>query len=96
MSKIFESWIIQNKSPSGIAKEIAWRLTKDLGLNKEYVFVWSPEESHRRGYGKCWTVCAEEGPFEWAADLTGWCSSLMNKPGICCECQTSYMISIYK
>ena len=34
--------------------------------HSHYVFLWSPEESRSRGYGNGWSVCWEEGPYEWA------------------------------
>ena len=37
---------------------------------QKQVVLFSPEESRQRGYGACWRVMWEEGPWEWAVYLT--------------------------
>ena len=66
--------ILNAKTPKTAAKRFyAWVLLKAaaLGKDSDYIFLWSPEESKQRGYGNCWTVCWEEGPFEWAPAISG-------------------------
>jgi len=41
------------------------------GDSDEFLFLWSPAESRDRGYGDCWTVCWEDGPFEWTMVCAG-------------------------
>ena len=60
------------KTPRGVANELKKQIVNRFGLNEQYVYVWSPEESATRGYGDNWCLCAEEGPFEWAILMTGW------------------------
>lgn len=40
------------------------------GYVAENVHLWSPEVSAKRGYGACWMVTWEEGPFEWAVFMS--------------------------
>lgn len=39
-------------------------------------FIQTPAESEAGGYGKCWRVCCEGGPFEWAVkySMSAWSS----------------------
>jgi len=48
------------------------KLSKLCGQTPEMeVKLLSPEDSDRLGYGKCWRVMWESGPFEWAVCLSG-------------------------
>ena len=38
--------------------------------NTSNIYLWSPTETKRRGYGSGWCVCWEEGPYEWALSVT--------------------------
>lgn len=40
------------------------------GYDAKYVYLWEPQETARRGYGNCWMVSWEDGPFEWAVFLS--------------------------
>lgn len=84
------------KSPKGVANEIRSQLIATYHLNPMYVFVWSPEESQSRGYSKCWSVCAEEGPFEWAPNLTGNNINIYNHESVFCEAYNGFIVSLYK
>ena len=65
---------ITAKTTRGAAQQLydyLRELAVQLGNNPEYVYFWSISESEERGYGKCYTVCWEEGPFDWAVALSG-------------------------
>jgi hypothetical protein len=61
---------IQNaKTARGMAGAVYKAVSKFhklCGGSPEYVYLWSPDETEQRGYGRCWAVCWEEGPYEWA------------------------------
>lgn len=41
------------------------------GYDPEYVYLWSPDETaKKRPSTKCWMVCWEDGPFEWAINMS--------------------------
>ncbi len=42
------------------------RVAKKMGQAESEVRLYTPEESERFGTGKCWRVCWEAGPYEWA------------------------------
>jgi hypothetical protein len=42
------------------------KLAKSWGQSEKEVFITSPEESSQGGFGNCWRVCWEAGPYEWA------------------------------
>lgn len=94
--KIFEQWSFSAKTPQGVANEIKRKLVKTFGLNPEYVLVWSPEKSMLQGYGKTWMVAAEEAPFEWTTQLTGWCKGIYQHPTVFVECQNNWAICLMK
>jgi hypothetical protein len=57
------------KTPRGMASavhKVISKLQTQMGGSPQYVYLWSPDESEQRGYGKNWSVCWEEGPYEWA------------------------------
>ena len=60
--------ILARKSCSGAAKALAEYLR--IKHNANNVYVWSPEETKSRGWGSGWAVCWEEGPYEWAVNLS--------------------------
>jgi hypothetical protein len=36
------------------------------GYSEGSVGLWTPEDAEKRGYGRCWMVTWEGGPYEWA------------------------------
>lgn len=60
---------IKAKTPRGAANELVRVLKRKYDAKN--IVVWSPKVSRDMGYGECWTVCWEEGPFEWARCLLG-------------------------
>ena len=84
------------KSPKGLAEELKRQLVKRFGLNEQYVYVWSPDEASALGYGNNWTLCAEEGPFEWVPTLTGWNEKIYDHPTVFCEAYNSYILTFSK
>ena len=40
------------------------------GYSTKYIYLWSPEETNERGYGNCWSVFFEDGPYDWGIDLS--------------------------
>lgn len=42
----------------------------EADLGGKHVYLWSPEESKKYGVGSGWSVCWEEGPFEWALSIS--------------------------
>ena len=59
------------------AKEAATRFAEwlraqvlEIGYSTKQIFLWSPQETQERGWGSGWSVCWEEGPFEWTS-ITG-------------------------
>lgn len=91
-----KQWEFKSKTPRGVAGEIRKKLIKDYGLNPEYVFVWSPKETRSRGWGNAWTICAEEGPYEWAPELTGNCKGIYEHETVFAECYNNFMVNLYK
>lgn len=59
------------KTAAGAAKGLHKALSK---LSKEVygqnpsieIFIYSPKQTVKHGYGSCWRVCWESGPYEWA------------------------------
>lgn len=92
----FRDMIFKAKSPKGVAEEIRRTLIEKFQLNPTYVYVWSPEESALRGYGNAWSICAEEGPYEWAPELTGNARAIYEHPTVFCECYNNHIINLYK
>ena len=66
---------ITAKTPAGAANALhrfLRRKAREIGQNPDIeIQIWSPEESRRRTGWKCWQVCWEAGPFEWAVHLAG-------------------------
>jgi hypothetical protein len=61
------------KTPAGAAKafyKALLELQKGWGNSEEYArketLLLTPERSEALGYGRCWRVMWESGPFEWA------------------------------
>jgi hypothetical protein len=94
--EIFGIWTFKAKSPKGLASECRRKMIKTFDLNPNYVYLWSPKESEEHGYGKCWTVCAEEGPWEWTIELTGYCESLYNRTDVVAQPYNSTILGFYK
>lgn len=40
------------------------------GYSENSVSLWSPEEAYSRGYGHCWMISWEEGPYQWAINMS--------------------------
>lgn len=56
------------KTKQGAAKRLYAGLQdycEAVGMPRSEVFIQTPEESAQGGYGKCWRVCFEAGPYEW-------------------------------
>lgn len=46
-------------------------LARELGYDAEReVWIKTPEESEAHGTGRCWHVCWESGPYEWAVEAS--------------------------
>lgn len=44
---------------------------REYGQNPDSeVRLWTPEQSQARGFGNCWTVVWEAGPFEWGIAMS--------------------------
>lgn len=54
--------------------------------DEKYIYVWSPEETADRGYGYCWSVCWEEGPYSWAS------TNFISGPWGYCEAYNSFIL----
>ena len=62
---------LKAKTPKGAASEVAKYLkeyTDNTGLG---VTILDPKRSAECGYGDCWTVVWEEGPYEWTMISAG-------------------------
>lgn len=74
---------ITAKTPRGAAKQYyagVVKYAKRTGCGTEGIYLWSPEETKRRGWGSGWTVCWEEGPFDWTMEATGWYDRSLSIP----------------
>ena len=78
-------------SPEAAARALHKAICASGYSNPKHIFLWSPEETAKRGYGNCWSVCWEEGPFEWALDASSklhtphWFSEPWNSFILCFE-----------
>lgn len=66
--------VLRATSPKEAATKFAEWLRiqcREIGNNEAHLFLWSPEEAKRRGYGSGWSVCWEEGPFDWTMVSAG-------------------------
>jgi hypothetical protein len=95
MHEVFKNVKFSKKSPRGMANEVRAWLIATFQLNEKYVYAWSPKDSEERGYGKCWTVCAEEGPFEWAPLLTGNNESIYANKAFHGECYNGFILGFW-
>lgn len=63
------------KRPSTAAKKLyEWcrERAKEIGQNPDTeVALFDPERGESLGYGKCWRVSWEAGPYHWAIALSG-------------------------
>lgn len=63
------------KTKAGAAKGLYKALRKwceEIGYDPDTeVRIDNPEENKSRGYGKCWSVGFEAGPYEWAISASG-------------------------
>lgn len=51
--------------------EVLAKLCREQGLNPDIeMSITDPEETKKRGYGRCWRVSWESGPHEWAIGLS--------------------------
>jgi hypothetical protein len=95
LGKLFVTWKIGAKTPKTVACEIRRKITREFGLSDKYAKVFSPEESTELGLGGGWSVCIEDGPFEWAIWLSLHCQSLYEHPTVFAECFNGYVINLY-
>lgn len=71
-------------TPKAAAKAVYDAICASGYSDPKYIHLWSPEETAERGYGHCWSICWEEGPFEWTIPLSfeltgdGWYSEPWN------------------
>jgi len=61
------------KTKAGAAKgfhKALCKFAKEVyGQNPDIeIFINTPEENEVNGYGKCWRVCWESGPYDWACN----------------------------
>lgn len=66
--------VLASSTPQEAATRLAEWLREhcsESGSDPKNVFLWSPDEAKERGWGSGWTVCWEEGPFEWAMISAG-------------------------
>lgn len=65
---------LRKNRPEGAAKRLYRYLRKlsvERGQNPDIeVSLLTPEQSEEHGYGRCWRVMWESGPFEWAVALS--------------------------
>lgn len=68
----FDPWTY--KTPAGAAKGLyreLCALAARVGQNPDIeVWIKSPRESERAGFGECWVVCWEAGGPEWAVNAS--------------------------
>jgi len=65
------------KTPKGVANEVYRKLkafAEKNGYNPKSIVVRDPEGTNEYWGTKAWSVCWEEGPFEWAVSLSMGCS----------------------
>ena len=109
-----EQKLINAKSPREACQKTGRylkSLAKELGYNPDNVYVRNPKESENYVGSKAWSVTWEEGPFEWAYNLSGgssiyageFCSystpseiKIWDMPNYIAECQNSFTLLFYK
>jgi|SRR5580704_5070079 hypothetical protein len=67
--------VTSTKTPGAAAKKLhaylrQWAKDTSYGPALD-LFLWSPEETENKGYGKFWAVVWESGPFEWPMITAG-------------------------
>jgi len=56
----------KSEAAQALHKELC-KMAKKLGQDpKTEVFITSPQKSAEMGYGNCWRVSWEAGPYQWA------------------------------
>lgn len=69
----------QHETMEGAAKALYAALcvkAKAIGMNPDSeVFIRTPEQNAAAGYGACWHVSWEAGPFDWAIGASFNCSN---------------------
>lgn len=61
--------LTREEAAKGLHKALSDYATA-AGYNPGSVSLWNEEEANQRGYGRCWMVSWEEGPFEWAISMS--------------------------
>jgi hypothetical protein len=61
--------LTREEAARGLHKALS-EYAKSAGYGDNSVLLWNEDESNQRGYGKCWMVSWEEGPFEWAINMS--------------------------
>ena len=64
-------------------------------LDRRYVFLWPPEVSVKKGYGRCWTVCAESGPYDWPFAVAN-CPAVRDQPLVLAEPYNGFVLGFYQ
>ena len=57
--------LTREEAAQGLHKALS-EYAKDAGYGDNSVSLWNPDEADSRGYGKCWMVSWEDGPYQWA------------------------------
>jgi len=68
-AKMTAAKVLEAKTPAGAAKRLFAFLVERY--EAKGIFLWSPEETKEHGFGSGWSVCWEEGPFEWTMVSAG-------------------------
>jgi hypothetical protein len=105
--------MLDKKTPKGVASEVARRLkafAEKYGYNPESIVVRDPEGTMEFWGSKAWSVCWEEGPFEWAPCLSMGSSILagemsrysdeaefaVNAPSVLAEPYNNFVLCFYR
>jgi hypothetical protein len=67
--KVTAEKVLEAKTPAAAAKRFHTWLTETWDARG--AVLWSPAETKERGWGSGWSVCWEEGPFEWTMVSAG-------------------------
>lgn len=46
------------------------KIAKSMGYNPDHIILLNPDVGDIEGYGRCWQIIWEEGPFEWAPSIS--------------------------
>jgi hypothetical protein len=74
LSKQVSEVLNKYSRPADAAKavyKICRDYARDVGMKPDIeVQIRNPEQNVRHGYGKCWAVSFEAGPYEWAVEAS--------------------------